>query len=148
MEIKKNLFEAFLGIVTVIFAVFFLYFAYSKKENISDGYKIYAVFDNIEGISVGSDVMIAGIKVGEVLQLSLDKKDYSASVALKLNKDIKIPEDSRLSVVSSGLLGGKYILVTPGMSEIFIKEGSALKYTQSAINLESLIGKIINFMKK
>ncbi|NDB86685.1 MAG: outer membrane lipid asymmetry maintenance protein MlaD [Alphaproteobacteria bacterium] len=141
---KQNLTETIVGFAVIFIACFFLIFAYKQnRSDVTEEYMIKAKFENVEGIIKGSDIQIAGIIVGRVLDMKLDPETYSAILTLTLTKDIKIPVDSRASVTSAGLLGGKYISITPGGDDENIKEGGQIKYTQSSMNLEALIGKFM-----
>ena len=90
--------------------------------------------------------MIAGIKIGEVSSLELDADSFMAKMKLTINKNVKLPTDSQAIVASSSLLGGKFILISPGADETNLKNDDQIKMTQSAVNLESLIGKLIYSM--
>ncbi len=105
------------------------------------GYEIYGVFSNIGGLKVGSSVEIAGVNVGRVTSISLN--DYQAHVVLNLPKDLKIQEDAIASVKTRGLIGEKYIEITPGGSEQIIKPGSRIQDTQPAIDMEDFIAKYV-----
>ncbi len=105
------------------------------------GYEIYGVFSNIGGLKVGSSVEIAGVNVGRVTSISLN--DYQAHVVLNLPKDLKIQEDAIASVKTRGLIGEKYIEITPGGSEQIVKPGSRIQDTQPAIDMEDLIAKYV-----
>ncbi len=141
---QKNIVETLIGAVVLFVAVFFLLFAY-KSSTIStgDGYAITAKFNNASGVSLGSDVRIGGIKVGVVSDLGLDKDTYQALVTMQIRKATLLPKDSSASIVGDGLLGGKYVQLTPGGDETMLEAGSVINYTQSAVNLEEMIGKFM-----
>ncbi len=105
------------------------------------GYEIYGVFSNVGGLKVGSSIEIAGVNIGRVTGVSLD--DYQAHVVLNLPKGLKIQEDAIASVKTRGLIGEKYIEITPGGSEEIIKPGSRIQDTQPAIDMEDLIAKYV-----
>jgi len=142
---KQNLIETLIGFIVIIIATSFLVFSYktANLSNAEEGYLLKADFQSVEGIAPGSDVMLGGIKIGYVKSIILDKISFFAVVTLSINKDIKLPEDSRAAIVTSGLLGGRYLSVTPGSSEEVLAENTEIKYTSSPINLESLIGKLM-----
>lgn len=142
---KQNLIETFVGLAVLVITIIFLVFAYKTGNSKSNtkGYTLLATFQNIEGIMVGSDVMIAGIKVGSVKKITLNQNDFFATISLNIDNAVKIPKDSKASVVTSGLLGGKYILITPGIEGDNLVSNDQIIYTQSTINIESLISKII-----
>lgn len=87
--------------------------------------------------------MLAGIQVGTVEKLVLDKTNFMAIVTLKLNKKVKLPKDSQAAVNTSGFIGGKYIAINPGSADEDLEDKDQIKYTQSSINIESLIGKLM-----
>ncbi len=142
---KNNLVETIVGFAVIILALSFFFFA-KNQANVtsdSDSYQINANFAAIDGISVGSDVRVAGIKIGTVAAEDLDSYTYEASLKLAIDNDVKIPTDSIASVVSSGLLGKKYVAIDPGADETYLKSGDKILYTQASVNLETLIGKFI-----
>ncbi|MDX2050437.1 MAG: outer membrane lipid asymmetry maintenance protein MlaD [Rickettsiaceae bacterium] len=141
---KQNFLETIIGIIIICVAIGFLVFAYGGSHNKnSEEYELKATFENVEGIIKGSDVQIGGILIGKVADLKLDTSTYDAILTLHIDKNIKIPSDSRASVSTSGFLGGKYVLITPGGDDKYLEPGDKVKYTQSSINLESLIGKFM-----
>ena len=103
------------------------------------GYEIYGVFSNIGGLKVGASVEIAGVNVGQVKSITLE--NYQANVVLNLPKDLKVQEDAIVSVKTRGLIGEKYIEITPGGSEMIIQPGGRIRETQPAIDMEELISK-------
>lgn len=102
-----------------------------------NSYEITAVFSNSGGIKTGSAVVIAGVDIGKVKEVTLS--DYQARVVLSLPAGLKIQEDAIASVKTKGLIGEKYIEITPGGSEQILKAGDTLRETQPAIDLEQLI---------
>ena len=106
------------------------------------GYAVRAEFDNIGDLKVGSPVSMAGVRIGDVTDITYNSKDYKAEVRLRIADQYRqIPDDSYASIQTQGLLGGKYIGISPGGSDTYLKEGSTIDQTQSAIVLESLINK-------
>lgn len=141
---KQNILETFVGFMVLAVAAFFLLYFYGSKQSDSrEEYTLNATFQNVEGVIKGSDVMIGGIIVGYIQDLKLDPVTYDAKIVLSIDKDVKIPSDSRAAIASSGFLGGKYVSITPGGDDNFLQPGDKIKYTQSSINLESLIGKFM-----
>lgn len=140
----RSLVETIIGAVVVLVAVGFGYFAYSKS-NITQGkgYIIHAKFDNVDGLALGSDVRIGGIKVGVISNQHLDTKTYQAVLDMQIRDGIPIPKDSTAAVVSEGLLGSKYVALEPGGDEAVLSNGGELTVTQSSVNLESLLGKFM-----
>lgn len=142
---KQARLETIVGFIVIIIAVGFFVFAYNKSNvsKSSGGYKLTANFQNIDGITSGSDVKLAGINIGRVDSVTLNNDTYYASIQLLIDDSIKIPVDSSAIVSSSGLLGGKYIRINPGASDDNLVNGDKIRFTQSALNIEDLIGKLM-----
>jgi phospholipid/cholesterol/gamma-HCH transport system substrate-binding protein len=141
---KTNSIEAVMGAVVLVVAGFFLFFAYNaSQKNIGEGYVLYGKFTNISGITVGSDIKISGVKVGSVKKITVDPDTYQARVELSIHNTYRLPEDSSISIVSEGFMGGKYIDVQAGGSETMLDAGEEFLYTQSSISFEALLGKFI-----
>ena len=113
-------------------------------------YDVTAKFDNIGDLKVGAPVSMAGVEVGRVVRISLDTKEYKAVVLMQLDsKYNQIPSDSDASIYTQGLLGGKFIGLTAGGSDTYLKNRDEIDFTQSAIVLENLIGQLVaNFTNK
>jgi phospholipid/cholesterol/gamma-HCH transport system substrate-binding protein len=109
----------------------------------TDGYTVYARFNSIAGLRSGADIEIAGVRVGRVASISLDQTRDMALVALRINGNVELYEDSFASVRTSGLIGDKYILLSPGGSGEPLKNGDEVPDTESALDIESMIGKFI-----
>jgi phospholipid/cholesterol/gamma-HCH transport system substrate-binding protein len=140
----RNLLETLLGAVVLIVAVGFLVFAYNTSQvDRASGYQLVARFDKVDGLERGSDVRISGINVGTVTDQSLDPETYRAEVRFSLREDIQLPADTSAAVVSNGLLGGKYLALVPGGDIEMLGPGGEVTLTQSAVNLEDLIGQFI-----
>ena len=142
---KQNVIETAIGFIILTIAGWFFAYAYNvnRMNNDTDGYMLTARFQNAEGIVIGSDIMTAGIKIGEVYDMTLDRNTFFAVMQLKINKGIQIPKDSQAAVVSSGFLGGKFIAIAPGASDDDLQDNDTIKFTQSSVNIESLIGKFM-----
>ena len=113
-------------------------------------YEVTAKFDNIGDLKVGAPVSMAGVEVGRVSAISLDTQEFKAVVTLRLDsKYNQIPTDSDASIYTQGLLGGKYIGLTAGGADTYLKNNGQIDFTQSAIVLENLIGQLVaNFTNK
>jgi len=141
---KGNVIETVMGAVVLVVAALFLFFAYSTSQLRSvPGYQLNANFEHIDGIRDGSDVRISGIKVGSVLSTTLDPTSFLAKVQMSVQPSIKLPDDSVAEIVSSGLLGDKYMSLVPGGSDKDIPPGGQIKFTQSSVSLEHLIGQMM-----
>ena len=140
----RNLLETLLGAIVLIVALGFLLFAYNSSQvEQNGGYELIARFDKVDGLERGSDVRISGIKVGTVIDQILDPTTYRAEVRFSLREDIQLPADTSAAVVSNGLLGGKYLALVPGGDIEMLEPGGEVILTQSAVNLEDLIGHMI-----
>ncbi len=113
-------------------------------------YDVTAKFDNIGDLKVGAPVSMSGVEIGRVARIDLDFKEYKAVVVLRLNaKYNQIPTDSDASIYTQGLLGGKYVGLTAGGAETYLKNHDRIDFTQSAFVLENLIGQVLaNFTSK
>ena len=141
---RKNLIETVMGAVVLAVATLFIVFAYSKAEvGKVEGYEINAKFDRIDGILAGSDVRMSGIKIGTVTASALDPKTYFANVSMNIRSDIKIPEDTSIAVSSDGLLGDKFLALSPGGSDDMLPPGGEITTTQGSIDLMGLVGQMI-----
>jgi phospholipid/cholesterol/gamma-HCH transport system substrate-binding protein len=123
-------------------AVVFLIFAYTRTGSGSlSGYEINARLPKADGLAVGTDVRLAGIKVGTVSDLTLDPKTYLVTVHMNIRNDIKLPADSSVLVTQSGLLGGQYLSITPGGDDKMMAAGSYFESAQGSIDVMSLVGR-------
>jgi phospholipid/cholesterol/gamma-HCH transport system substrate-binding protein len=140
-EIGTGLF-VLLGFAALLFLTTQLPTNGLKFGNFKAGYTISARFENIGDLKTGSPVTMAGVRIGVVQFIRFDPQDYKAVVTMHLDPQYnQIPEDSFASIQTQGLLGGKYVGISPGGSESYLKNGSQIDQTQSAIVLESLINK-------
>ncbi|HLW22884.1 MAG TPA: outer membrane lipid asymmetry maintenance protein MlaD [Steroidobacteraceae bacterium] len=107
-------------------------------------YDVTAKFDNIGDLKVGAPVSMAGVEIGRVAHIDLDLKEYKAVVLMRINEKYnEIPVDSDASIYTQGLLGGKFIGITAGGSDTFLKDHGQIDFTQSALVLENLIGQML-----
>jgi phospholipid/cholesterol/gamma-HCH transport system substrate-binding protein len=139
---QNNTVETLIGAVVVFVAAAFLYFAYSSTNSAAmDSYELDARFQRVDGLNVGTDVRLSGIKIGSVSALTLDPKTYQATVHLTIRNDVRLPDDSSIMVTSTGLLGNSYLSVSPGGSDAMLAAGSYIRNTQGSVDLMSLIGR-------
>lgn len=140
----RNLIETVMGGVVLAVALFFLVFAYTSADLGSvDGYEVVARFQSIEGLSVGSDVRISGVKVGTVVSQELDPLSFLAEVRMSIDESIELPIDTAAIIASESLLGGKFMRLEPGGDEELIGPGGVVEYTQAPVNVEELLGRFI-----
>jgi len=129
-------------LIAGVFCLGYLSIKLGKMEVFgAKGYEVYAVFSNSGGLKVGSSIVIAGVEVGRVRDIVLE--DYQARVALTLSKDVKIQEDAIASIKTKGLVGEKYLEITPGGSEKIIPPGGKVRETLPPVDIEELISKLL-----
>ena len=139
-----NVIETVMGAVVLVVAALFLFFAYSTSQvRAVAGYPVTAQFQAIDGIRDGTDVRIGGVKVGSVVALQLDPKTFLATVRMSIAPEYKLPDDTVAEIVSSSLLGDKYMSLVPGGSDKDIAPGGRIKFTQAPVSIENLIGQMI-----
>ena len=106
--------------------------------------KVTAQFDEIGDLKVRAPVKIAGVRIGEVSKIDLDRKTYQARVTMLIaNTDNNIPVDSSASILSASLLGSNYVSISPGFSDQMLKNGAEITETNSAVILENLLGQAL-----
>jgi phospholipid/cholesterol/gamma-HCH transport system substrate-binding protein len=149
LEIGTGLF-VLLGFAALLFLTTQLPASGLKFGSAKAGYHVTAEFDDVGDLKVGSPVTMSGVRLGEVAAIRFDPKDYKAVVTLRIDPQYnQIPEDSYASIQTQGLLGGKYIGLSPGGDDQYLKNGSVIEQTQSAIVLESLVNKFFaNYASK
>jgi phospholipid/cholesterol/gamma-HCH transport system substrate-binding protein len=137
---KVQIFESIVGVFVLAVAAVFLFYAYgaSGRALTARTYTLNAVFGRVDGVTPGSDVRIAGVKVGAVAASALDPKTYEARVSLSLARHVEVPEDSIAKIVSDGLLGGAHVAIEPGASDAMLAEGDTITITQGSVDLLGL----------
>lgn len=126
-----------------IIALCYISVKLGKMEWLGGGdYQVTAVFPSIAGLKVGAQVEIAGVEVGRVKSLALDK-DYQARVVLGIDRGVKLQEDSIAAIKTKGLLGEKYVEIVPGGADEIIENGGKIHDTEPPIDLEELISKFV-----
>lgn len=140
----RNIIETVMGAAVVAVAILFVVLAYSSASvSAVGGYEVDARFNRVDGLNVGSDVRLGGIKIGSVADLSLDTTTYQAVATLGIISDVVLPTDSSARILNEGLLGGTYIDIQPGGDEEMIAAGGRFEYTQDPINLVDLLGRFV-----
>ena len=144
--VRENGIEALVGFAVVLVAISFALFAWNRTGGggAADPIHVTALFPNAGGVSVGTDVRVAGLKIGSVTAQTLDAASYQVSITLALDPAVKIPSDSSAAITSEGLLGGTFIALQPGGSTEMLKDGSTILDTQGSVDLMGLIGSFIN----
>lgn len=143
---KKTTIELYVGffvIVGLLCSAYLVVQLGGLRVNQGDRYIINAYFSSVAGLKAGADVEMAGVAIGQVAKISLDRERFVAKVELSLDKNIILSEDVIASVKTSGIIGDKYINLSPGGSETTLVPGSAILNTESALDLESLVSKYV-----
>ena len=110
----------------------------------TESYKLYAYFDNIAGLTVRAKVTMAGVTIGKVTAIDLDRDHFTGRVTMQIEKNVNnLPTDSTASILTAGLLGEKYIGISVGGDDALLKDGGTIHDTQSSLVLEDLIGKFL-----
>lgn len=110
----------------------------------SAGYPLTASFRSLEGVSVGTDVRLAGVKIGSVTGVSLNPETFRADTTVSIFNGIDIPDDSAIVISSEGLLGGNFVEVMPGASPYDLAAGDEILDTQGSVSLVSLLMKFVS----
>jgi phospholipid/cholesterol/gamma-HCH transport system substrate-binding protein len=142
----RSLAEVATGAVVLLVAAIFLGYAVlhsGRGASVTEGTVLRAKFDRIDGISVGADVRIAGVKVGSVTDSRIDPQSFSAVLTFRVDRSLRLPSDTSAEITSEGLLGGKYVSLVPGGSDRFLADGGTITETQGSVSLESLLGRFI-----
>lgn len=141
---KRSAIETVLGAVVLLVAAVFMILAYNTTDlKPKNGYELIGKFYAVDGLTVGSDVRIGGVKIGAVVDQYIDPELYQAVIKISVQEAIKVPENSTASVSSSGLLGGKYLKIEPGDASTLLTHGDEIKQTKDVVALEELLGKVI-----
>jgi len=148
IEEAKSIRTGLVALLIILIMVFLTvsHNASIKRKNLGSGYKIYASFGRTDGLNVGDKVRMSGVTIGRVVASNLDEHFHSR-LTLELDSSYKIPEDSSASIVSFGLIGGKYVEIEVGGAEDYIPPEGSIEYTQDAMILEELLDRIISMGK-
>ncbi len=141
---KRSVVETLIGAAVLLVAALFLVYAFRNVDaGTPQGYELFAKFDRIDGLKKGSDVTISGIKVGTVVDWTLDPKTFQAVVRLSVDSRYKLPRDTSAKLVSESLLGGLSLSLEPGGDDKDLAAGGEITKTQGSVNLLDLIGQAI-----
>ena len=138
-EKKIRIKKFFYGVIAFIIL---LNLVLTEKNTVGkDVNNYFATFNKIDGVSVGTDVVISGIKVGEVKEIFI-KNNYP-QISITVNKNIEISDDSSVSIQTDGLFGKKFLLIEIGGNNVSLKNGEKFSFSEDSIVIEELLGKII-----
>jgi phospholipid/cholesterol/gamma-HCH transport system substrate-binding protein len=141
---RESLFETLVGFAVVAVAGIFLVFSLQQRSEAAprNSYVLTAKFNKVDGISPGSDVRMAGVKVGAVTDIKLDPKSYKADVTFTMKNGIQVPDDSTAQIVSDGLLGGAYVGIMVGGSFDYVKPGGQIEFTRGSVDLLTVLSEV------
>ena len=144
---KINFLDAFLGLLVLLVTGMFLFYIFitiDTKLFKSDEFQLFARFDNIDGIVTGSKVKLSGVNIGTVKSISLEPENFYALITMNFDKQFNFPDDTEASVQLEGLLGGSYISILPGGSDVILQNEQEIVYTQGSTSLLNLMLKFAN----
>ena len=138
-EKKIRIKKFFYGIIAFIILINLVFTEKNREDGNFNSY--IATFNKIDGVSVGTDVLISGIKVGEVDEILI--KDNYPQISINVKKNLRISDDSSVSIQTDGLFGKKFLLIEVGGNDVYLKNGEKFSYAEDSIVIEELLGKII-----
>jgi phospholipid/cholesterol/gamma-HCH transport system substrate-binding protein len=139
--VKRSVVETLIGAVVLVVAALFLFYAFRNVDaSTPSGYELFAKFDRIDGLKKGSDVTVSGVKIGTVVDWTLDPKTFQAVVRLSIDSRYQLPRDTSARLISESLLGGLTLSLEPGGDDKNIPPGGEITKTQGSVNLLDLIG--------
>lgn len=143
---RESLFETLVGLVVVAVAAIFLVFSLKQGATAAptDSYQLHASFNRIDGVAAGSDVRLAGVKIGVVSSVALDPKTYKADITFTVPRNLKVPDDSTAQVQSDGLLGGAYLSLVVGGSFDYVAPNGRLEYTRGSVDLLTVLSSAVS----
>ncbi len=138
---RESLFETLIGLGVVAVAGLFLMFSLSQRSDAStaDSYDLIARFDRADGVSPGTEVRVAGVKVGAVRSVVLDQKTFKAEATLAIKKDVQIPDEAAAQIQSDSLLGGSYIHIQISGMPDNMQPGARFEYTRGSMNVLGIL---------
>ena len=142
---RHSFLEVITGLLVLAVAGWFL-FSVVQNSNVRIGtstYPLQVTFSDASGLLQGSEVRIAGVKVGTVVERRVDTKTYEAVLTLQVGKEISLPVDSSARIVTEGLLGDSYLSIVPGSEENFLQPGQQIAFSQGSVNLMDVLGRFI-----
>ena len=144
---RINFLDAFLGLLVLLVSgtfIFYIYVTVDSKLFKNDKFQLHARFDNVDGIVAGSKVKLSGVNIGSVRSISLDPENFYAFITIDFDKKYNFPDDTEASVQLEGLLGGSYISILPGGSDVILLKNQEILYTQGSTSLLNLMLKFAN----
>ena len=121
----------------------FIFFSGDARTESAKGYDLTASYIRVDGVSIGTNVLLAGIPVGKVTKLAFDAAEFQAILTFTIRDDIRLPSDTAALIISDGLLGGKYIKLDVGGAEDMLQPGDGFEYVQDSVIVEELLEKVV-----
>ncbi|HAA91996.1 MAG: outer membrane lipid asymmetry maintenance protein MlaD [Rhodospirillaceae bacterium] len=141
--------ETILGATVLSIIGISVYFAFSATDLKPDeGYKVTAQFNAVDGLVVGGDVRIGGVKIGTVVDQKVDPESFKAVVTMTIRPDVRLTKDTQVRIGNDGLLGGNYIKLEPGGGKKLIGDGAELKKTKDVISLGELLERVLVLVRE
>ena len=142
--LKRSTLEIVMGLVVLIGAGIFSVLVYQASDiKSADGYLLHAEFGTTGGLSIGDEVRLSGIKVGQIVGQSLDPVTYAARIEMRIDETVQLPSDSSARITAASLLGGNFLELLPGAGEDVMPEGTIIFDTRDPVSLSDLLGKIV-----
>ena len=141
---QSTIVETIIGAVVLAVTILFVTYAYRVAGSTTQaGYVITANFDRVDGLALGADVRLSGIKVGAVTAMTLNTESYEAEVEMTINPDVKLYDGTAVKITSAGLLGNQYVSLDPGGGIEQLANGSEITNATGTVDLMSLISRFI-----
>lgn len=142
---QRSVIETIMGAVVLAVAALFLSLAYRATDlaGQGSGYTLVGHFTAVDGLTLGSDVRVGGVKVGTVTEQYIDPELFEAVVKFSIEDGVKLPTDSSAQIASDGLLGGRFVNLVPGTDDAMLEDGAEITDTRDAVALEDLLGRAI-----
>ena len=142
--LKRSTLEILMGLVVLAGAAIFAVLVYQASNvKSANGYLIHAEFGTTGGLSIGDEVRLSGIKVGQVVGQSLDPVTYGARIDMRIEDALKLPSDTSARITAASLLGGNFLELLPGAADDLMTEGTVIFATRDPVSLSDLLGKIV-----
>ena len=143
-KLKRRTLEILVGALMLLIGYAFVHVSYSSsKVKTVQGYSLNLRFHKIGTIKDGAEVKVAGVTVGRVARMSLDRNSYEVVMQITVPPDLKLPKDTKAAITTDGLLGNKYVKIEPGQSKEMLKPGDSIGKTKDAVSIEDLVTKIV-----
>ncbi len=141
---RRDLAETLVGAAVLAVAVVFLFYINTVTGGTGAAhYELNATFPRADGLGAGSEVRLAGVRVGTVRSIRVDPDTYLAEARIEIQSDLLVPEDSSAEIRADGLLGGSFVAIVPGAEDAMLSEGESFAFTQGSVSLMDLIGRFI-----